>query len=318
MNFVSRFLDAALIERLNHLQLSARRVVEGTISGLHKSPVKGASVEFRQHRAYVPGDEPRHLDWRVLGRTDRPYVKEYDEETNLGCALLLDASGSMSYSGSSDSAGGRSPRPPAGGDDGSSPVGKFDYAARLVASLAYLMLGQTESVGLATFSGRVDQWLAPRAGISQLSHVVDLLERTAPRGPSRLGAGLSEVADRLDRRSLVIAVSDCFAPVADLRRGLGRLRHDRHEAIVVQVLHKDEVEFPFRRWSRFRGTEGERTKLCEPALVRKVYLENFRRHRAGLDQACRAAGAEFYSLVTDRPLIEGVTQLLSRRRGTTR
>ena len=314
MNFVSRFLDPALIERLNHLQLSARRVVEGTISGLHKSPVKGASVEFRQHRFYTPGDELRHLDWRVLGRTDRPYVKEYDEETNLRCALLLDASGSMSYAGSPEARGDRrgGGGDVAGGDDGS-PRAKFDYAARLVASLAYLMLGQTESVGLATFTGKVDQWVAPRAGISQLSHLVDVRERTTPRGPSRLGPGLAEVADRLDRRALVIAVSDCFAPVAELRRGLGRLRHDRHEAIVVQVLHQDEVEFPFRRWSRFRGTEGERPRLCEPALVRKVYLDNFRRHRADLDQACRAAGAEFYSFVTDRPLIDGVTQLLRRR-----
>ena len=317
MNFVSRFLDPALIERLNHLQLSARSVVEGTISGLHKSPVKGASVEFRQHRFYTPGDELRHLDWRVLGRTDRPYIKEYDEETNLRCALLLDASGSMSYAGSSDPQGNvpaaAAAAAAAATVDGGSPRAKFDYAARLVASLAYLMLGQTESVGLATYTGKVDHWLAPRAGISQLSHLVDLLERTAPRGPSHLGAGLSEVADRLERRALVIAVSDCFVPVAELRRGLGRLRHDRHEAIVVQVLHRDEVEFPFRRWSRFRGTEGERAKLCEPALVRKVYLDNFRRHRAGLEQACRAAGAEFYSFVTDRPLIESVTQLLRRR-----
>src|SRR3954471_18105453 len=120
MNFVSRFLDAALLERLNHLQLSARSVVEGTISGAHRSTLKGTSVEFRQHRFYVPGDELRRLDWRVLGRTDRPYIKEYDEETNLRCLLLLDGSGSMSY--------------------GRIPDNKFDYACRLVASLAYLML----------------------------------------------------------------------------------------------------------------------------------------------------------------------------------
>src|SRR4051812_24878592 len=156
MNFVSQFLDAALIERLNHLQLSARSVVEGTISGLHRSPVKGASVEFRQHRIYAPGDELRRLDWRVLGRTDRPYIKEYDEETNLRCVLLLDASGSMAYAGaespsaSSTNADAR--------QDGST-ASKFDYACRLVASLSYLMLGQTESIGLATFSGKVDHWL---------------------------------------------------------------------------------------------------------------------------------------------------------------
>jgi uncharacterized protein (DUF58 family) len=309
MNFVSRFLEPALIERLNHLQLSARRVVEGTVSGAHRSPVRGASVEFRQHRPYAPGDELRHLDWRVLGRTDRPYVKEYDEETNLRCALLLDTSGSMAYGGPTPA-----DAPPAGGPraDGAT-AQKFDYAARLVASLAYLMLGQTESVGLAAFSGRIDHWLAPHAGIGQLAHVVDLLERVAPGGRSDLGGALDEAADRLERRALVIAVSDCFQPVADVRRGLSRLRHDRHEAIVIQVLHPDEVSFPFRRWTRFRGAEGERAKLCEPAVAKKVYLDNFRRHRAALDQACRAAGAEFYSLVTDRSLIDAVTQLLRRR-----
>jgi uncharacterized protein (DUF58 family) len=304
MNFVSQFLDAALIERLNHLQLSARSVVEGTISGLHRSPVKGASVEFRQHRGYSPGDELRRLDWRVLGRTDRPYVKEYDEETNLRCVLMLDTSGSMSYAGESQKDASA---------DISTSHAKFDYARRLVASLAYLMLGQTESVGMATFSTKVNHWLVPRAGIGQLAPVIGLLERVAPQGPSRLGQAMSEIADRLERRALVIVVSDCFQPIAEIRQGLTRLRHDRHEAIIVQVLHQDEVEFPFRTWSRLRGLEGEKPQLCEPAVVKKIYLDNFRRHRADLERACRAGGAEFYSFVTERSLIESVTQLLRRR-----
>src|SRR5688572_19021666 len=149
MSFVTRYLDPALVERLNNLQVTARSVVEGSITGAHRSPLKGASVEFRQHRFYTPGDEPRRLDWRVLGRTDRPYIKEYDEETNLRCALMLDCSGSMSYARQA-----RSLRQPA-------PEAKFEYAARIVASLAYLMLGQTESVGLALFTARLETWLAP-------------------------------------------------------------------------------------------------------------------------------------------------------------
>src|SRR5256885_4794490 len=134
MSLVSRYLDPPLLERLESLQLSARRVVEGTTTGQHRSPVRGASVEFRQHRAYAIGDEPRRLDWRVLGRTDRPYIKEYDEETNLRCAILLDRSGSMAYAGTSEQA-----------------TSKFDYASKLAAALAYLMLAQTESVGLGVF-----------------------------------------------------------------------------------------------------------------------------------------------------------------------
>src|SRR5579872_7006559 len=160
MSFVTRYLEPSLVERLNHLQLSARSVVEGSIIGRHRSPVKGASVEFRQHRFYTPGDEPRRLDWRVFGRTDRPYIKEYDEETNLRCVLMLDCSGSMAYAGRSGT--------------------KHEYGAKLIASLAYLMLAQTESVGLGLFGSRLEQWIAPHAGTNQLSRVIDALERSVP------------------------------------------------------------------------------------------------------------------------------------------
>src|SRR6266567_2471849 len=221
MSLVSRYLDPLLIERLNALQLSARRVVVGSTLGQHKSPVKGASVEFRQHRFYVPGDEPRRLDWRVFGRTDRPYVKEYDEETNLRALILLDGSGSMGY----------------GRKHGT----KFDYAASLAASLAYLMLGQTEAVGLGLFRKRIDAFLAPRGGTPQLARVIDVLERS----------------------SLVIVISDFFTPIDKFREGVAHLKHDRHELICLRVLDRDELEFPFRRWSRFRGMEGEDARLCE-------------------------------------------------------
>src|SRR3954463_5579455 len=167
MTFVSRYLEPALIERLNHLQLSARQVVEGSISGLHRSPVKGASIEFRQHRFYAPGDEPRRLDWRVYARTDRPYIKEYDEETNLRCVLLLDHSGSMGYRGKAES--------------------KFNYATRLAVALSYLMLGQTESVGLAVCGEKMTHWLPPHAGTQQLSRIIDVLDHIAPQGKSDIG-----------------------------------------------------------------------------------------------------------------------------------
>src|ERR1700690_4166663 len=151
MGYASRLLGAEDVERLSQLQLSARRVVEGTTTGLHKSPLKGSSIEFRQHRFYVPGDEPRRLDWRVLARTDRPYIKEYDEETNLRCVLMLDRSGSMAYGGPG--------------------AAKFDYANRLVASLAYHMLARTESVGLAVYGPTLENWVPPHAHSAQLSHV---------------------------------------------------------------------------------------------------------------------------------------------------
>jgi len=293
MSHVSRYLEPALVEHLNHLQLSARSVVSGSTIGQHRSPIKGASVEFRQHRFYVPGDEPRRLDWRVLGRTDRPYVKEYDEETNLRCVLMLDCSGSMAY----------------GGQEGP----KFDYAAKLAAALAYLMLGQTESVGVAICGESVDYWLGARAGPMQLSRVLDALERRGPRGRSGMAGAMHEVAERLERRGLVIVLSDFFLSIEEVRGGLAHLRHGRHEVIAVQVVDRDEEEFPFRTWCRFRGLEGESARLCEPAVVRKRYIERFRRHRRELREVCLGLGVEFQPFVTDRPVLDAIRVMIRRR-----
>jgi len=291
MSFVSRYLEPALVERLNHLQLSARRVVEGATTGLHKSPFKGASVEFRQHRFYVPGDEPRRLDWRVLGRTDRPYIKEYDEETNLRCLLMLDCSGSMAYG---------NPH-------------KFDYAARLVASLAYLMLANTEHVGLAIFSDALHRWIPPRSGTGQLAQIVDALEHVTPRGPTQPARAMHQAADRLGRRSLVILISDFLSPVAGIGEGLAHFGHDRHELIALRVLDRDEIEFPFKSWTRLRGMEGEKPHLCEPAIMRRLYLDNFQRHEKQLQDRCHALKTEFALFVTDHSLLESTTRFLHRR-----
>ena len=295
MGVVSRYLDPALVERLNHLQLSARSVVEGATIGSHKSPVKGASIEFRQHRIYVPGDELRRLDWRVLGRTDRHYIKEYDEETNLKCVLMLDASGSMAY--------GR----------GKKPGSKFDYAARIAVSLAYLMLGQTESVGLCVFGKRVESWLAPHTGTGQLSRIVDAIDKVTPAGESQLARAIHQTADRMDRRALLVIISDFLLPVERFREGLARLGHDRHEVIALRVLDRDELVFPFERWTRFRGLEGERAQLAEPAVMKRRYQENQQAHAHALDQVCHALRAELRTFVTDKALADGLTAFLHHR-----
>jgi uncharacterized protein (DUF58 family) len=294
VSVVNRYLEPALVEHLNQMQLSARSVVQGTSAGLHRSRLKGSSIEFKQHRFYVAGDEVRRLDWRVLGRTDRTYVKEYDEETNLRCVLMLDRSGSMAY--------------------GSGRLGtKAQYAAKLVAALAYLMLGQTESVGLAVSGDGLEHWLAPHAGSLQLSRVLESLERGGdPAGPSGIAASMHAVADRLERRGLIVVVSDFFTSIDALRGGLAHLRHARHEVIAVQVVHRDEETFPFRNWVRFRGIEGEAAVLCEPAVVRKTYQENFRRHRKALREACLALRAEFQSVTSDKPMLDTLRQVLKR------
>ena len=294
MSFVNRYLDAELVEQLNHMQLAARSVVEGTAVGLHRSQLKGASVEFRQHRAYVAGDEPRRLDWRVLARTNRPFVKEYDEETNLRCLLMLDCSGWMAY-----------------GSDVSNR--KFDYATRLVAALSYLMLAATESVGLATIDQKLDTYLTPRSGSLQLSRVIDLLDRTIPAGPAAILPSTVQVAGRLGRRALVILVSDFFSRTSDIRDALARLRHDRHELICLRILHPDEQNFPFKCWSLFQGMEGERAYLCEPALMRKKYLTNFDRHSRELATICRSMSADLHIMQSDQPIADALRQFLKAR-----
>ena len=292
MATISRLLEPTLVEKLNQLSMSARRVVEGSTVGLHRSPIKGASVEFRQHRSYVPGDEPRRLDWRLLGRTDRAYVKEYDEETNLRSTLVLDASGSMAY-----------------GPKGS----KFDYARRLAAALAYLMLARTESAGLAIAGSGGDEVLPAKASSSQLARVIELLERTTAKDAQQLDTTLTRLAERTSRRSLVIVLSDLFLPVDRLRAGLARLRHGRHEVVVVRVLHPDEITFPFRQWFEFRGLESEKSRMIEASLVRSQYLQKFEKHRDALTAACRGADAEMVLCRTDRPVIESVVAVIARK-----
>ena len=230
----------------------------------------------------------------MLGRTNRPYIKDYDQETNLRCMLLLDGSASMGY-------GGRG-------------VSKYEYAQKLVAALAYLMLGNTEHVGLGIFSKELEQWVSPRSGTGQLAHLMELLERTSPRGPSDHARAMHQAAERLGRRSLVVLVSDCFAPAEAVREGLAHFSHDRHEAIVLRVLDRDEIEFPFRSWHRFRGLEGEAAQICEPAVVRTTYLRQFANHAQQLQNDCRSLKIEFKTFVTDEPLADSLTPFLTGRR----
>jgi len=306
MSVVTRYLDPALLERLSALQLSARRVVEGATLGQHRSPVRGASIEFRQHRAYVAGDEPRRLDWRVLARTDRPYVREYHQETNLRAMLLLDRSGSMGYhsrgTGKFENRNAKSET-------------KFDYGGKVVAPLAYLMLHQGESVGMATLGAGIEQWLTPHAGTGQLSRIIGTLERTAARGAADVPLALHQAANRLGRRALVVAVSDLFCPASALRAALVRLRHAGHEVIVLRVLDEDELTFPLQGWVRLAGLEGESARMCEPSIVRQQYLEAFAAHDRELHGACRACDAEMHTFITARDVGDALAGFLKHRTG---
>lgn len=287
---VTRYLDPATVEQLNGLRATARRSAAGSLAGGHRGPLRGASVEFRQHRPYAAGDDPRHLDWRVLARTDRPVVREFDEETNLRCLLVVDAGGSMAYRD------------------------KRDHAARLAAALGYLLLSAGESVGVAVAgSAGLRHWAPPAAGSAHLSAVLDGLDRAAPEpAATDWQAAAVGVAGRLGRRAVVVLVTDALSPVADLRAALARLRHGRHAVTLLRILHDDELTFPFTTWTRLRGLSGDGSHVCDPATARAAYLANAAAHRRDLAAACVAAAADLHEFTTDDPVVPAVSRMLSR------
>jgi uncharacterized protein (DUF58 family) len=283
------------LRKIANLQVLARLVVEGFCSGLHRSPHKGFSVEFKQHRPYVHGDEIRHLDWRVFGRSDRFYIREYEEETNLRATLLLDASGSMAY----------------GGEEGNS---KLLYASRLAACLAYLMLQQQDSVGLVTFDTKVRRYIPPRARTGHLRVLADELQTAEPGGETRLADVFHDLVPRLQRRGLLIVLSDCFGDVADLLSAFAHLRHARHEILVFQIWDRDELEFPFRQWTRFDCLEVDpKRHLIDPNHLRAAYLKNLQMWRAELKQGCHRHRIDLVPLVTDQPYAEALAHYLTLR-----
>ena len=286
--------DPGSLAKYGRLSMVARTVVEGFLSGVHKSPYKGFSVEFAEHRQYYPGDEIRHIDWRVLGKTDRYYIKEYEEETNLKAYLLVDASGSMAYRGQHGS--------------------KFQYAQYVAASLACLMLHQLDAVGLITHDTKVRQLLPPRANSKHLLHILQTLEHTEPGGETSMAPLWHELAGKLKRRGMVIILSDCFDQLGPLVRALQRFRHRRHEVILFHILAPEEIEFPFRKWTQFRDLErpGQRL-LVDPQRLRNEYLQNFTDFCAQLRRQLGQMQVDYHQMRTDEPVEKALGIYLTKR-----
>ncbi len=232
MPHVSDLLQADDIDKLSRLQVLARQVVEGFCSGLHRSPHKGFSVEFKEHRAYVRGDETRSIDWKLYGKTDRLYIREYEEETNLRCTLLVDCSGSMAYSGAR-----------------SHGLTKHGYAIRLAACLAYLLLQQQDSVGLVTFDTRMRQYVPARSRPKHLHAIVNQLIASTPNHETELGGVFHQLVSKLHRRGVVVICSDLFGDVEEILKALAHFRHAKHEILIFQIWDPDELDFPFRQWT---------------------------------------------------------------------
>ncbi len=296
----SKYLDPKVLAEIAGLDLRARLVVEGYISGMHRSPYRGFSVEFAEHREYTQGDDLKHLDWKVFGRTDKYYVKQYEEETNMNVVLLLDCSESMSY--------------------GSDPAGlnKHEYATAIAASLAYLALQQQDSVGLATFDEQISRYVRPSNNPGHWKTLIHEMETGIGRRKTTVRGVIEDLADRLPRRVLVVILSDLFADLDEVARALKHLRYRRHEAIVFHVMDHAELEFPFTSATRFEGLEAGGTLLVEPKALRARYLDEVRRFTSTLRALCRELRTDYEVVDTSRPLNAVLTAYLATRNSRTR
>jgi len=323
----SSLLDPALLERVKGLALVARRVVEGVLQGMHHSPLHGLSVEFSEHRQYSPGDELKRLDWRVLARSDRYVVKQYEQETNMRVVLVVDCSRSMAYGGRTAGSGAdagdgrqRQDRQETGGladvQDADS-RGKFHYARVMAAALSYLLLRQGDSVGLMLTNYRVVEQVAPRAAPGHIMSLCRVLESATPSGITDVAAVVSQLAVRLRRRSLVVVISDLLDGVDDVLAGLGRLSHRGHEVLAFQVLDPRELSFDLGLAGHgvtvIRDMETGELFEAEPQLVRDLVRDEVQRFCERLDAGARAHGVHLLRCRTDQPVGQVLTRYLHWR-----
>ena len=295
-----KYLDPEALSRLKNLSLAARRVVEGFFAGHHRSPLKGFSIEFAEHREYTPGVDPRHLDWRVFGRRDKLYVKQYEEETSLRCYLLLDKSASMGYRSHLGK------------------MTKLEYASYLAASLAYLMTFQHDAVGLMTCDNKVRDRVPARQGSGHLQVLMRKLEQTQPGGETSLAVNFHELAETIKRRALIVVLSDLFDDPHKVVEALKHFRHKRSEVIVVQVLDPAEIEFPFDDVTRIEDMENAREVVSDPQAFQKAYLEEFARFLDVIRAGCSTAQIDFVMARTDEPFERFLGNYLTRRQALSR
>jgi uncharacterized protein (DUF58 family) len=296
-------LDAEALSKLGRLELVARGVVEGFVAGRHRSPYRGFSVEFAEHREYVPGDDPRDLDWRVYGKSDRYYIKRYIEETNLRCTLLLDASGSMAYTGE------------AAARRNGQRLSKFAYARYLAATLAHLLIHQQDAVGLVTFDTAVRRYIPSRSRTSHMQVLLEELHATQPGHETALAPIFHDIAERVHRRGLIILLSDLFDDPEEILKALHHFRFKKHEVIVLHVLAEEELTFPFDRWSLFRDLElADRKVQLDPRSIRAAYLDEVRRFVTQIEAGCGRMNVDYVPVTTAHDFDVALVSYLARRR----
>jgi uncharacterized protein (DUF58 family) len=294
LNGTSTHLTPQALARLSNLQLLARQVVEGFIAGLHHSPYHGFSAEFSEHRAYLPGDPIRNIDWKVYARTDRYVIKRFQEETNLKCYILLDTSASMAFR--------------------SADITKLAYGIQLTAALSYLMIEQRDAVGLTLFDDQIRRLIPPRSVRSYLSQILRELEGTYSSGQTGVAEALHRMADRIKRRGLIILVSDLLDETDGIINGLKHFRHDGHEVIVIQVLDPFELSFAFPRDARFRDLETDEKIISQPWHLRAAYQKEMGLFLDGIKRGCRENGVDYALFETRQSYDFALMEYLNKRK----
>ncbi|HUT56561.1 MAG TPA: DUF58 domain-containing protein [Phycisphaerae bacterium] len=293
---LQKYLDPKVLAKITRLDLLARLVVEGFISGLHRSPFHGFSVEFASHREYVPGDDLKHLDWKVYGKTDRHVIKQYEEETNLKATFIVDASESMLYS-----------------RDGRQALTKYHYACAVAASLSLLLLRQQDAVGLAVFDEEILSYVPASANPNHIKSLVHTMDVQHPRAKTSLEPICHSLAEKIARRGLVCLVSDLFVDIDGLLKGLQHFRHYDHEVMVLHIMDEDELTFPFQGNTMFRGLEQTGRLLIEPRALRQGYLEAVDGFCREVKRKCIASRIDYKLISTSDHLDAALLSFLAAR-----
>jgi uncharacterized protein (DUF58 family) len=288
-----RFLHPDTIARVSRLDMRARFVVEGFISGMHRSPFFGHSIEFVQHREYTSGDDIRHLDWKVWSKTDKFYIKQYEEETNLRCHLIVDVSKSMHY--------------------GRGALNKYEYACTVAACLGYLLLRQQDAVGLMTFDESVRQIIPARSQQTHIDSIVRAMNVSRPRDKTDTEKVLRRVSENAPGRGMIILISDLLCDREPLFRGLEMLRHGRHDVLVFHILDEEELTFPFSGTTRFEGMEEVEHLLCDPRALRDGYIEALEEYLVEVRRGCARKGIDYMMVSTKEYLDAVLSKFLHHR-----
>jgi uncharacterized protein (DUF58 family) len=293
--------------KINRIELLARQTVEGFISGRHQSPYRGYSAEFAEHREYAPGDDLRDLDWQVYAKSDRYYIKQYIEETNLRATILLDASGSMSYRGEN-----------AAKHQGQ-PLSKFEYARFLAASLTRLLLNQQDAVGLVTYDNAIRNYIPSRTRTNHMNVLLEAMFNTNPGEESALAPVFHEVAERVHRRGLLIIISDLFDKPEEILKALHHFRFRKHEIILMHVMADEELTFPFKHWSQFRDLEQNGNHLeIDPESLRSAYLREVRTFLDTIEKGCGEMRIDYVPFSTRQDFDLALASYLAHRKSLVR